>query len=261
MSEQRVKDFAEAAEQRVPVPDLADLTSRGRDLRRVRRAAAAGALALAVVAGGVLSTMTRDDRSDAPAVDRTPPPSVDAQELGPRSLQDSRPGGREGVRRTPLAAVQPGRHRGPVPGSRTPLGVARGRCRPPADPRQALPHAARALRAGGSGDSRPRPRHGVCARGPGVDPVGGDADRGRRGRSRGFPTSWWSNGRSRRAYSVIRPPTCGSSVPRLCPEYGDVIVWGQASHDRHRHGGATPARCWTCGWSTSTASSSWCTPS
>ena len=55
MSEQRLKDFAEAAEQRVPVPDLVDLTSRGQDLRRIRMAAAAGALALVTVAGGVLA--------------------------------------------------------------------------------------------------------------------------------------------------------------------------------------------------------------
>ena len=48
MSEQQLKDFAETAERRVAVPDLADLTSRGRDLRRVRMAAAAGALALVV---------------------------------------------------------------------------------------------------------------------------------------------------------------------------------------------------------------------
>ena len=39
MSEQQLKDFAEAAERRVAVPDLADLTSRGRDLRRMRMAA------------------------------------------------------------------------------------------------------------------------------------------------------------------------------------------------------------------------------
>lgn len=89
MSEQRLKDFAEAAEQRVPVPDLVDLTSRGQDLRRIRMAAAAGALALVTVAGGVLASVTHDDRSEAPVVDRAPLPSMRAQEPGPRSLGDA----------------------------------------------------------------------------------------------------------------------------------------------------------------------------
>ena len=39
MSEQQLKDFAEVAEQREPVPDLDSHASRGRDLRRQRMAA------------------------------------------------------------------------------------------------------------------------------------------------------------------------------------------------------------------------------
>ena len=88
MSEQQLKDFAETAESRVPVPDLADLRSRGRDLRRLRAVAAASALTLLVVTGGVLSSVVRDDRSAPPAVEPTPP-NAGAQALGPRSLQDT----------------------------------------------------------------------------------------------------------------------------------------------------------------------------
>ena len=98
MSEQQLKDFAEVAKRRVPVPDLDSLASRGRDLRRLRMAAATGALALVVVVGGVLSSVTRDDRMDRPAGD--PTPDI-VRELDPRSSYpdpDLLPGQRYAVR-------------------------------------------------------------------------------------------------------------------------------------------------------------------
>jgi hypothetical protein len=98
MSEQQVKDFAEAAERRVPVPDLVDLTSRGRDLRRLRRLAAAGALALVVVAGGVLSSVTRDDGTDRPAEEPVPTPTVEELSARPAEHPALVPGGRYAVR-------------------------------------------------------------------------------------------------------------------------------------------------------------------
>ena len=94
MSEQRVKDFAEAAEQRVRVPDLADLTSRGRDLRRVRMAGGGIVAALVLVAGGLVVSLASHDRT-APAPDPAPSPRLETQELPVRSmgtLVDLRPG-------------------------------------------------------------------------------------------------------------------------------------------------------------------------
>ena len=83
----------------MPVPDLADLTSRGRDLRRARIAGAVGALALVLVAvGGVLSSVSRDDRIERPAED--PKPGV-ARELDARPIEvdpDLQPGQRYAVR-------------------------------------------------------------------------------------------------------------------------------------------------------------------
>ncbi|MET1058761.1 MAG: hypothetical protein ABWX84_04160 [Nocardioides sp.] len=98
MSEQHLKDFAETAERRVPVPDLADLTSRGRDLRRIRMAAVAGALALVVTIGGVFSSVTRDDRSTVPAEDPVPTPAF--EELSARPAEHPRlvPGKQYAVR-------------------------------------------------------------------------------------------------------------------------------------------------------------------
>ena len=99
MSEQLLKDFAEAAERRVAVPELADLTSRGRDLHRARIAGAVGALALVLVAvGGVVSAVSRDDRIERPAED--PRPGV-ARELDARPVEvdpDLLPGQRYEVR-------------------------------------------------------------------------------------------------------------------------------------------------------------------
>ena len=73
MSEQRVKDFAEAAELRVQVPDLVDLTSRGRDLRRARVAGGGILAVLVLVAGGLVASLASHERA-APAPDPAPTP-------------------------------------------------------------------------------------------------------------------------------------------------------------------------------------------
>ena len=228
MSEQRVKDFAEVAEQRVPVPDLADLTSRGRDLRRVRRAAAAGALALAVVAGGVLATVTRNDRTDAPVVDRTPP-SADAQELSTRSLQDAAlVGGREYVVRPwQLTSTDDIEARFRVPGHHW---VWRE------------DGAIRALNPGGAFPSTPRepyarlgvatpdrvPATGCELQVPEWTPLEKTPIAAAR-QIAGIPSVVVEQ--QARSTRVFGHPAAHlrMSVPRLCPEYGDVIVWGQAS--------------------------------
>jgi hypothetical protein len=228
MSEQRVKDFAEAAEQRVPVPDLADLTSRGRDLRRVRRAVAAGALALAVVAGGVLSTMTRDDRSNAPAIDPTPPPSVGAQELGPRSLQDSAlVAGREYVVHPwQLSSRDDIEARFRVPGRHW-VWREDGAIRP-LTPGKVFPTPSEPYARVGVETPDRVPATGCQFEVPEWTPLAG--------------TPIAAAGQIARVPDVVveqRPQSTRVlghtaahvriSVPRVCPEYGDVIVWGQPS--------------------------------
>ena len=90
MSEQQLKEFAQTAERGVTVPDIDDLTSRGRDLRRLRRIVAAGVVAAVVAAGVALGSSSPEDRSGPPAVDPNPPPAwVAAEELSTRSLQDT----------------------------------------------------------------------------------------------------------------------------------------------------------------------------
>ena len=94
MSEQQLKDFAETAERRVSVPDLVGLTSRGRDLRRVRLTGAGILAALVLVTGGLVASIASHERA-APAPDPAPPPRLEAQELPVRSkgaLVDLRPG-------------------------------------------------------------------------------------------------------------------------------------------------------------------------
>ena len=106
MSEQQLKDFAEAAERHVVLPDVAELTNRGRDLRRARMAGVVGALTLVLVAvGGVLSSVTRDDRSSRPAKDPVPSPAFEelsARPVGPPTLA---PGKRYAVRPKNLEQV------------------------------------------------------------------------------------------------------------------------------------------------------------
>jgi hypothetical protein len=234
MSEQRLKDFAETAEWRVPVPDLEELTSRGRDLRRARRIAVAGvvAAAVAVVAVGVaLGSSSPDDRSGPPAVDPNPPPAwVSAEELSPRSLQDTtllagrdyvvhpwqltgtddvvarfRVPGRHWVWREDGAArpLTPGRL---FPDTREPyarVGVAAPDRVPvtgcePAAPRW-TPLAERPLAAAQQIGQVP----GVVLE------------------QRARPTSVFGH-----EAAHVR-----LSVPHLCAEYGDIIVWGQGSTD------------------------------
>ena len=228
MSEQRVKDFAEAAEQRVPVPDLADLTSRGRDLRRVRRAVAAGALALAVVAGGMLATLTGDDRSDAPVVDRTPP-STEAKELGTRSLQDSAlVAGREYVVHPwQLSTTDDIEARFRVPG---PHWVWRedGAIRA-LSPGKAFPATPREPYARVGVETPDRvPATGCELEDPEWTPLEKTPLAAARQIARIPDVVVEQQARSTRVLGHTAAHV-RMSVPRLCPEYGDVIVWGQDS--------------------------------
>lgn len=72
MSDVRIRDFAERAEQVVELPDLAELADRGSRLRRRRRVAVAGLAAAAVVAvaGGYLAAV--DSRTDLDPVEKPP---------------------------------------------------------------------------------------------------------------------------------------------------------------------------------------------
>ena len=92
MSEQRLKDFAETAERHVPVPDLAELTSRGRDLRRLRMTLVASAAVLAVAAGAVLASVQRDDRTGPPTGDPRPSEVVGQAEPRLYSEEELTPG-------------------------------------------------------------------------------------------------------------------------------------------------------------------------
>jgi hypothetical protein len=101
MSERMLKEFAAAAEQRVPEPDLAELEARGRDLRRNRRATGGVLAALVLVVGGTLAaraTVQRDDARPEPA----PAPRVQVEELPSRILGNS-------------VALRPGRSYGTEP--------------------------------------------------------------------------------------------------------------------------------------------------
>ena len=82
MPEQQLKAFAEAAERHVPVPDLDELASRGRDLRRLRMTLVASAAVLAVAAGAVLASVQRDDRTGPPT--GNPQPSEIEPQADPR---------------------------------------------------------------------------------------------------------------------------------------------------------------------------------
>ena len=82
MSEQRLKDFAERAETRVRLPHFAQLENRGRDLRRTRLAVSGVVAALVLVTSGIVATIADDLRTAPPAEDPAP---TEIQEL------DSRP--------------------------------------------------------------------------------------------------------------------------------------------------------------------------
>jgi hypothetical protein len=89
MSERMLREFAEVAELRVREPDVADLAARGRDLRRNRRATGGVLAALVLLAGGAFvarATVQRDDARPEPA----PPPRVRVEELPSRAIGDNR---------------------------------------------------------------------------------------------------------------------------------------------------------------------------
>ena len=83
MSEQRLKDFASEAEHLVQAPRLDEIVGRGRDLRRLRTTVVAAAAVLVAVAGGVVASIDREDRSDSP----TRPHQIERQ-LDPRLYGD-----------------------------------------------------------------------------------------------------------------------------------------------------------------------------
>lgn len=222
MSEQQLKDFAETAERRVPVPDLADLTSRGRDLRRMRMAAVAGALALVVaIGGGVFSSITRDDRSTRPAEDPVPTPAF--EELSARPAQH-------------LALVS-GKRYAVRPWNLDEHGV-RARFTGPGRGWVWRGDGALKMRAGTYGDLPRRPYAGVAvmtsdrvpvrqcsAASPPRQDLAEDPLTAARqiavipgtrllGRPRATGLSGWPAARLR------------LEVPRLCPEWNDIILWG-----------------------------------
>lgn len=92
MSESRLQVFADAAETRVPMPDLRELESRGSDLRRTRRATSAVVAAAALVVGGVAVAVSADGGGSArPAVVPIPSPSIlGAEELPSRPSENER---------------------------------------------------------------------------------------------------------------------------------------------------------------------------
>jgi hypothetical protein len=81
MTERMIKDFAERAEARVRLPDLAQLESRGRDLRRTRMTVGGAVAALLLMVSGVVATVAHDLRTAPP----TENPKPEIEEL------DSRP--------------------------------------------------------------------------------------------------------------------------------------------------------------------------
>jgi hypothetical protein len=228
MSEQQLKDFAEVAELRVPVPDVDGIVSRGRDLRRLRRVAAAGALAIAVVTGGVLSSVTRNDRSDPPVVDPTPP-GVAAQELATRSLSDAAlVEGREYVVFPwQLSSTDDVEARFRVPG---PHWVWRedGAIRP-LTPGKVFPNTPREpyARVGVATPDRV-PATGCELEVPEWTPLEMTPIAAARQIARIPSVVVEQRARATRVLGHTAAHV-RMSVPRLCPEYGDVIVWGQAS--------------------------------
>ena len=229
MSEQRLKDFAEVAELRVPLADLADLTSRGRDLRRIRVAAVAAALALVVVAGGVLSSVARDERSVRPTVDPIPP-GVGAQELSPRSLEDSAlvAGKEYVVHPWQLASRDEIEARFRVPGRHwvwredgATLPLTPGKLFP--WPRQ--PYA----RVGVTVPDRV-PATGCELEAIRWKPLAPNPLAAARQIARVPDVVLEQRARSTRVLGHSAAHV-RLSVPRLCTEYGDVVVWGQSSAD------------------------------
>lgn len=90
MSDPLLKEFAQAAEQHVALPTLAELESRGRDLRRFRRGATAVAASLVLAAGGLVVSLAGggEDRGAPPAGVPDPSPAAGAQQLDPRVSED-----------------------------------------------------------------------------------------------------------------------------------------------------------------------------
>ena len=87
MSEQRLKDFAAEAEHLVPVPALDDIVGRGRDLRRIRLTVVAAAAVLIAVAGGVVASVDREDRSDSPTKPHQVEPQFDPRLYAEETLK------------------------------------------------------------------------------------------------------------------------------------------------------------------------------
>jgi len=80
MSELKIAEFRERAEQGLGFPDLDGIERRGRALHRRRVATAVGALALVVLAGGGLSRITADGTDASPLPAGRPSPTATAAE-------------------------------------------------------------------------------------------------------------------------------------------------------------------------------------
>ena len=75
MSDLKIHEFRERAERALDIPDLADIERRGHALRRRKLAAAAGALAVVLVAGAGLTRLAADSTDAAPGPAKPPSPA------------------------------------------------------------------------------------------------------------------------------------------------------------------------------------------
>ena len=230
MSEQQLKDFAEAAERGVPVPDLGGPHQPGTgpapaaEGRRGRWPRARGGRRRRALLGD-----PRRPQRPARASTRTRRRRGWRQELGARSLADTGPGRREGVRRAPLAAGEHGRHRGRfrVPGRHW-VWREDGAVRPARPGSKVFPRRASPTRGWGSATPDRVPVHGLRTEIPTWTPLARTPIAAARQIARCPGVVLEQQARSTR---VLGHPAAHvrMSVPRLCPGYDDIIVWGQAS--------------------------------